>query len=156
MELLVLTTLKWRMQTITPFSFIDYFINKINSDQIVSTSSIDKPVQLILSTLKGESNLILICDECSLETTSLSLFCDGKGCKRWTNVWVEKIQCRNWLLGIQAFCDCSSSGNLICCKNWDSRQWESTICSSSPCTKGKYGGPKLISTISIISMLINL
>lgn len=53
MELLVLTTLKWRMQTITPFSFIDYFINKINSDQIVSTSSIDKPVQLILSTLKG-------------------------------------------------------------------------------------------------------
>lgn len=50
MELLVLTTLKWRMQAITPFSYIDYFIKKINNDQI---SSINKSVELILSTLKG-------------------------------------------------------------------------------------------------------
>ncbi|CAN4092373.1 unnamed protein product [Withania somnifera] len=53
MELLVLSTLKWRMQAITPFSFIDYFVHKINSDQIASRSSINKSVQLILSTLKG-------------------------------------------------------------------------------------------------------
>lgn len=47
----MLTTLKWRMQAITPFSYIDYFIKKINnSDQI---SSINKSVELILSTLKG-------------------------------------------------------------------------------------------------------
>lgn len=59
MELLVLTTLKWRMQAITPFSFIDYFIKKISSDQIASRSSINKSVELILSTLKGESHLIL-------------------------------------------------------------------------------------------------
>ncbi|KAH0680222.1 hypothetical protein KY284_021307 [Solanum tuberosum] len=50
MELLVLTTLKWRMQAITPLSYIDYFIKKINNDQI---SSINKSVELILSTLKG-------------------------------------------------------------------------------------------------------
>ncbi|KAI8013417.1 Cyclin-D3-1 [Camellia lanceoleosa] len=30
MELLVLGTLKWRMQAVTPFSFIDYFLWKIN------------------------------------------------------------------------------------------------------------------------------
>lgn len=53
MELLVMSTLKWRMQAITPFSFIDYFLKKINSDQIASTSSINKSVQLILSTVKG-------------------------------------------------------------------------------------------------------
>ncbi|KAJ8551148.1 hypothetical protein K7X08_000518 [Anisodus acutangulus] len=53
MELLVLSTLKWRMQAITPFSFIDYFLKKINGDQNASRSSINKSVQLILSTLKG-------------------------------------------------------------------------------------------------------
>lgn len=53
MELLVLSTLKWRMQAITPFSFIDYFVKKINSDQTASRSSINESVQLILRTLKG-------------------------------------------------------------------------------------------------------
>ncbi|MCD9646735.1 Cyclin-D2-1 [Datura stramonium] len=50
MELLVLSTLNWRMNAITPFSFIDYFLKKINGDQI---ASINQSVQLILSTSKG-------------------------------------------------------------------------------------------------------
>ncbi|XP_059287163.1 cyclin-D3-1-like [Lycium ferocissimum] len=53
MEFLILRTLKWRMHAITPFSFIDYFLKKINGDQIASTSSITKAVNLILRTLKG-------------------------------------------------------------------------------------------------------
>ncbi|KAA8528341.1 hypothetical protein F0562_035696 [Nyssa sinensis] len=53
MELLVLSTLKWRMQAVTPFSFIDYFIRKINADQTPSRSSIFRSIQLILSLLKG-------------------------------------------------------------------------------------------------------
>ncbi|XP_059279661.1 cyclin-D2-1-like [Lycium ferocissimum] len=53
MELLVLSTLKWRMQAITPFSFIDYFLKKINNDQNASRYSINKSIQLILSTQKG-------------------------------------------------------------------------------------------------------
>ncbi|XP_016455513.1 cyclin-D2-1 [Nicotiana tabacum] len=53
MELLVLSTLKWRMQAITPLSFTDYFLKKITDDQIASRSLINKSVQLILSTLKG-------------------------------------------------------------------------------------------------------
>ncbi|CAK9147097.1 unnamed protein product [Ilex paraguariensis] len=36
MELLVLSTLRWRMQGCTPCSFIDYFLRKINGDQIPS------------------------------------------------------------------------------------------------------------------------
>ncbi|KAJ1424803.1 Cyclin-like [Sesbania bispinosa] len=53
MELVVLSTLRWRMQAITPFSFIDYFLSKINDDQSSFRSSILRSTQLILSTLKG-------------------------------------------------------------------------------------------------------
>ncbi|KAJ1383905.1 Cyclin-like [Sesbania bispinosa] len=53
MELLVLSTLKWRMQAITPFSFIDYFLLKINDDQSAIGASIFQSVQLILSTVRG-------------------------------------------------------------------------------------------------------
>lgn len=53
MELLILTTLKWRMQSITPFSFIEYFLSKINDDQSSLRSSISQSTQLIISTIKG-------------------------------------------------------------------------------------------------------
>ncbi|MBA0566050.1 hypothetical protein Golob_010900, partial [Gossypium lobatum] len=41
MELLVLSTLSWRMQAITPFSFIDYFLYKLNDDKTPLRSSRD-------------------------------------------------------------------------------------------------------------------
>ncbi|KAL6179376.1 hypothetical protein ACLB2K_050891 [Fragaria x ananassa] len=53
MELLVLSTLRWRMQSVTPFSFIDSFLLKLNEDQIPPKASTFKAVQLILSTTKG-------------------------------------------------------------------------------------------------------
>ncbi|KAL4645211.1 hypothetical protein ACB092_02G220000 [Castanea dentata] len=53
MELLVLGTLGWRMQALTPCSFIDYFLSKINKVQYPSILSISRSVQLILSTIKG-------------------------------------------------------------------------------------------------------
>ncbi|KAK7311697.1 hypothetical protein RJT34_09992 [Clitoria ternatea] len=53
MELLVLSTLKWRMLAITPFSFIDYFLCKINGGQIPLRSSILQSIQLISSTVRG-------------------------------------------------------------------------------------------------------
>ncbi|KAL6225113.1 hypothetical protein ACLB2K_003965 [Fragaria x ananassa] len=53
MELLVLSTLKWRMQAYTPCSFIDYFLSKINDDKHLPTSSISRSVQVILSTIRG-------------------------------------------------------------------------------------------------------
>ena len=54
MELLVLSTLKWRMQSITPFSFIESFLSKINNnDQSSLTSSLSQSTQLISNTIKG-------------------------------------------------------------------------------------------------------
>ncbi|KAI3997925.1 hypothetical protein MKX01_019829 [Papaver californicum] len=52
MELLVLSTLNWRMQSVTPFSFIDYFLTKINGGQ-PSRFLISQSFALILSTLRG-------------------------------------------------------------------------------------------------------
>ncbi|TYH45131.1 hypothetical protein ES332_D11G243200v1 [Gossypium tomentosum] len=53
MELLVLSTLKWRMQVITPCSFIDYFMSKICNDQCPSSTSMSRSLQLIISTIRG-------------------------------------------------------------------------------------------------------
>ncbi|XP_055821100.1 cyclin-D4-2-like [Solanum dulcamara] len=53
MELVVLKTLNWRMHAVTPFSYIDYFLKKINGEQIVSRSSMLKATNLIIGTLKG-------------------------------------------------------------------------------------------------------
>lgn len=53
LELLVLNTLKWRMQAVTPFSYIDYFLHKISDDQNPSKSAVCQSSQLILSTIKG-------------------------------------------------------------------------------------------------------
>ncbi|KAL7596281.1 hypothetical protein Lser_V15G31012 [Lactuca serriola] len=53
MELLVLTTLKWRMQTVTPFSFVDAFIGKLDCDQPISRSLISRSTQLILCFTNG-------------------------------------------------------------------------------------------------------
>ncbi|XWS41637.1 hypothetical protein CRYUN_Cryun17cG0099400 [Craigia yunnanensis] len=53
MELLVLSTLKWKMQVLTPCSFIDSFLSKIGNDQYPSSTSISRSLQLILSTIRG-------------------------------------------------------------------------------------------------------
>ncbi|CAJ2652155.1 unnamed protein product [Trifolium pratense] len=53
MELMVLSTLKWRMQGITPFSYIDYFLNKVNGDQGPIGDSVLQSFQLIQSTARG-------------------------------------------------------------------------------------------------------
>ncbi|XP_076890527.1 cyclin-D4-1-like [Bidens hawaiensis] len=57
MELLVLTTLNWRMQTVTPFSFIDTFIGKLDCGQPMSSSLISRSTQLILSLIHGSDFL---------------------------------------------------------------------------------------------------
>ncbi|GAB2290741.1 hypothetical protein Dimus_025014 [Dionaea muscipula] len=53
MELLVLSTLKWRMLSVTPFSFIDHFLWKLNGDKMPCTSSILQSVHIIMSIIKG-------------------------------------------------------------------------------------------------------
>ncbi|XP_072982601.1 cyclin-D4-1-like isoform X1 [Typha latifolia] len=53
MELLVLSTLKWRMQSITPFSFIDYFLHKYNAGNAPSRLLVLQSEELIWSTIRG-------------------------------------------------------------------------------------------------------
>ncbi|KAI4366545.1 hypothetical protein MLD38_022409 [Melastoma candidum] len=53
MELLVLSTLKWRLQSVTPFNFLDFFLRKINSDDVLPRLSMSRSIQLILSLSKG-------------------------------------------------------------------------------------------------------
>lgn len=58
MELIVLSTLDWRMKSVTPFSFIDSFIAKINDksqsqSQMSSRSLILKSTQVILGLIRG-------------------------------------------------------------------------------------------------------
>lgn len=53
MELLVLNTLKWRLQSVTPFSYIDYFLHKFNDNKTPSTVSVSRSVELILGIMRG-------------------------------------------------------------------------------------------------------
>ncbi|KAF6142212.1 hypothetical protein GIB67_037130 [Kingdonia uniflora] len=53
MELLVLSTLKWRMRVVTPFTFMDYFFRKNNDDLPPPRSQISRLVELILTLTRG-------------------------------------------------------------------------------------------------------
>lgn len=53
MELLVLSTLQWRMQAVTPFSFIDYFLKKMNDGKSPPRTLIQRSIELILGTIRG-------------------------------------------------------------------------------------------------------
>ncbi|CAL9111092.1 unnamed protein product [Musa textilis] len=53
MEQLVLSTLKWRMQAVTPFSFIDFFLHKFNGGNAPSKLLVSRSVELILGTIRG-------------------------------------------------------------------------------------------------------
>ncbi|KAL2610586.1 hypothetical protein R1flu_029159 [Riccia fluitans] len=52
MELLVLSTLDWRMSSITPFSYIDFFFAKLEIDNTMLRSLLNRVIDLLLGTLK--------------------------------------------------------------------------------------------------------
>ncbi|XP_039854435.1 cyclin-D4-2-like isoform X2 [Panicum virgatum] len=53
MELLVLSTLNWRMQAVTPFSYLDYFLNKLNGGIRAPRSWFFQSAELILGVARG-------------------------------------------------------------------------------------------------------
>ncbi|CAO2207042.1 unnamed protein product [Urochloa humidicola] len=53
MELLVLSTLNWRMQAVTPFSYLDYFLNKLNGGMPAPRSWLFQSAELILCVARG-------------------------------------------------------------------------------------------------------
>ncbi|KAG0447932.1 hypothetical protein HPP92_028096 [Vanilla planifolia] len=52
MELLVLSTLEWRMHFVTPFSFMDYFVHKFSNGSPPKQSEINHCIELILNTCR--------------------------------------------------------------------------------------------------------
>ncbi|KQK15207.1 cyclin-D2-2 [Brachypodium distachyon] len=57
MELLVMETLKWRMQAVTPFSFMCYFLDKFNEGKPPSYMLASRCAELIVDTVKDFSFL---------------------------------------------------------------------------------------------------
>ncbi|URE02244.1 Cyclin, C-terminal domain [Musa troglodytarum] len=53
MELLVLNTLEWRMQAVTPFSYIDFFLHKLSGGNSPTKLLVSRSTELILGTVKG-------------------------------------------------------------------------------------------------------
>lgn len=53
MELHVLMTLKWRMQAVTPFSFISYYLDKFGGGKPPSFALASRCAEIIIGTLKG-------------------------------------------------------------------------------------------------------
>lgn len=54
MELLVLSTLKWRMQAVTPFSYIDYFLHRLIGGGAPNRRAVRRSAELILCIARGE------------------------------------------------------------------------------------------------------
>lgn len=52
MELLILTTLKWRLRSITPFSFLHYFVHRAAGDQSPPRALITRSIELIVATIR--------------------------------------------------------------------------------------------------------
>jgi cyclin D1/2/4, plant len=60
MELHVFSTLKWRLQAVTPFSFISYFLDKFNEGKPPSFAVASRCAEIIVGTLKGLIDIDLI------------------------------------------------------------------------------------------------
>lgn len=100
MELLVLSTLKWKMQALTPCSFIDYFLSKIIADDrlLPSMSSICRSTQLILGTIIGlfPLTVLSVCVVCNLFCGFCFIRCAvSLGLMEFHSSALVGIQCRN-------------------------------------------------------------
>jgi hypothetical protein len=54
MELLVLSTLGWRMSSVTPFSYIDYFFHKLGISNLLLRALLSRVSEIILGTMNGK------------------------------------------------------------------------------------------------------
>jgi cyclin D1/2/4, plant len=60
MEIFVLRSLKWRMQAVTPFSFISYFLDKFNEGKPPSFAVASWCAKIIIATQKGSIDTDLV------------------------------------------------------------------------------------------------
>uniref|UniRef100_A0A0D9VUU1 Uncharacterized protein n=1 Tax=Leersia perrieri TaxID=77586 RepID=A0A0D9VUU1_9ORYZ len=77
METVILTTLKWRMQAVTPFSYIDHFLHKINEGKPLTCELVSRCTELILGTMKATEFLKFRPSEIAT-AVALSVVTDGR------------------------------------------------------------------------------
>jgi hypothetical protein len=53
MELLVLSTLEWQMNIVTPFLYIDYYFHKLGINNTLLKDLLPRMSEIILATMKG-------------------------------------------------------------------------------------------------------
>jgi cyclin D1/2/4 len=58
MELLVLSTLDWRMSSVTPFSYIDYYFHKLGISNVLLRALLSRVSEIILATLRETAFLV--------------------------------------------------------------------------------------------------
>jgi len=61
MELLVLSTLEWRMCVVTPFSYIDYFFHKLGISSLLVRALLCRVSEIVLRAITGESSPLFPC-----------------------------------------------------------------------------------------------
>jgi cyclin D1/2/4 len=64
MELLVLTALNWRLRSVTPFTFIDFFACKVDPGGRHTRCLITRATQVILAAMHGNVYYCLACCLC--------------------------------------------------------------------------------------------
>ncbi|XP_006650160.1 putative cyclin-D2-3 [Oryza brachyantha] len=77
MEIVILTTLKWRMQAVTPFSYIDHFLDKINEGEPLKYELVSRCTEIILGTIKVTEFLKFRPSEIAT-AVALSVVSDGR------------------------------------------------------------------------------
>ncbi|KAG8063160.1 hypothetical protein GUJ93_ZPchr0003g17512 [Zizania palustris] len=53
MEIIILSTLKWRMQAVTPFSYIDHFLDRMSEGKPLTYELLSRCSELIMGTMKA-------------------------------------------------------------------------------------------------------
>ncbi|OEL13458.1 Cyclin-D2-2 [Dichanthelium oligosanthes] len=97
-EVLVMNSLKWRMQAVTPFSYINYFMNKFTKGKPLSCGFASRYTELILGTLKGTKFLEFMPSEISaavvLSAAAESYVLDFSSALIASNIPVDKENVR--------------------------------------------------------------
>lgn len=57
MEILILSTLEWKMNLVTPFSFLDYLARRLGLNEHLCRDFLTRCERLILSVVTGNQNL---------------------------------------------------------------------------------------------------
>ncbi|XP_020578457.1 cyclin-D2-1-like isoform X2 [Phalaenopsis equestris] len=102
MELLVLTALKWRLRSVTPFNYIDFFASKVDPSGLYATDLVSSAAQIILSAINDidfldhcPSSIAAAIIMCAVDEAPDLAFIDPRQAVKWCS-GLTKIRGRCW------------------------------------------------------------